>query len=176
MKKTLALATSIAILAGIWTIVVLKVGSFGSIPFVLWPTFIGWAAFFYLGANGTGMRNGLIQLSTGAILTGLFIWLYAALKVTDPNFIVLGIFVFLVAWPITALSGFNNLWAAVPAGFCGAAAWFGVSGMLPTAAPVTVTIATLIPLFCGEILAWLSLWIVGVLMPEKKAVVGAARA
>ena len=174
MKKTLALATSIAVLAGIWTVVVLTVGSFGSIPFVLWPTFIGWAAFFYLGANGTGMRNGLIQLFTGAILTGLFIWLYASLKVSDPNFIVLGIFVFIVAWPITALSGFNSLWAAVPAGFCGAAAWFGVSGMLPTATPLTITIATLIPLFCGEVLAWLSLWIVGALMPEKKAVTAAA--
>jgi len=170
MKKTLALATSIAVLAGVWTVIVLKVGSIGTIPFVLWPTFIGWAAFFYLGANGAGMRNGLIQLSTGAILTGLFIWLYAALKITDPNFIVLGIFVFLVAWPITALSGFNKLWAAVPAGFCGAAAWFGVSGTLPIATPLTVTIATLIPLFCGEVLAWLSLWIVGTLMPEKKTV------
>lgn len=174
MKKTLALATSIAVLAGIWTIFVLNVGSIGSIPFILWPTFVGWAAFFYLGANVAGMRNGLVQLSTGVILSGLFIWLYAALKLTDPNFIILGIFVFIVAWPITALSGFNNLWAAVPAGFCGAACWFGVSGMLPTASPLIVTIATLIPLFSGEVLAWLSLWIVGVLMPEKKATAVAA--
>jgi hypothetical protein len=36
-----------------------------------------------------------------------------------------------------------------------------------------VTVATLIPLFCGEVLAWLSLWIVGVLVPEKKAVAAA---
>ena len=170
MKKTLALATSIAVLAGIWTVVVLKIATIGSIPFVLWPTFVGWAAFFYLGANLTGMRNGLVQLSTGAILSGLFIWLYAALKVPDPNFIVLGVFVFIVAWPITALSGFNNLWAAVPAGFCGAACWFGISAMLPTASPVIVTLATLIPLFCGEILAWVSLWLVGVFVSEKKAV------
>jgi hypothetical protein len=167
MKKTLALATSIAILAGIWTIVVLNVGSLGSIPFVLWPTFVGWAAFFYLGANGAGMRNGLVQLFSGAILSGLFVWIYATLKVTDPNFVVLGIFVFIIAWPITALSGFNSLWAAVPAGFCGAATWFGVSAGLPKADPLTVTLAALIPLFCGEVLAWLSLWIVGMLMPEK---------
>ncbi len=168
MKKTLALATSIAVLAGIWTIVVLNVGSLGSIPFVLWPTFVGWGAFFYLGANGTGMRNGLVQLFTGPILCAVFIWIYGALKVADPGFIVLGIFVMILAWPITALSGFNSLWAAVPAGFCGAACWFGVSAAFPKADLLTVTIATLIPLFCGEVLGWLSLWIVGMLMPEKK--------
>ncbi len=169
MKKTFALATSIAVLAGIWTIVVLNVGNIGSIPFVLWPTFVGWAAFFYLGANGAGMRNGLVQLFTGPILCGVFISIYAALKVADPGFIVLGIFVLILAWPITALSGLSNFWAAVPAGFCGAACWFGVSAAFPKADPLTVTIATLIPLFCGEILAWLSLWIVGVLLPEKLA-------
>jgi hypothetical protein len=173
MKKTLALATSIAILAGLWTIIVLKVGSLGPIPFVLWPTFVGWAAFFYLGANGTGMRNGIIQLFTGVILSGLLVWLYATLKVPDPNFIVLGIFVFIIAWPITALSGFNSLWAAVPAGFCGAACWFGVSAAFSTASPLIVAIAAMIPLLCGEILAWFSLWIVGVLMPEKKVAVHA---
>jgi hypothetical protein len=167
MKKTLALATSIAVLAGLWTIIVLKVGSFGSIPFVLWPTLIGWAAFFYLGANGKGMVNGLVQLFTGAILSGMLIWLYATLKIPDPNFLVLGLFVFIIAWPITALSGFNKLWAAVPAGFCGAAAWFGVSSAFPAISPFTVTVASLIPMLCGEILAWLSLWIAGVLVPEK---------
>ena len=169
MKKTLALATSIALLAGLWTILVLKVGTIGPIPLILWPTFIGWAAFFYLGADLKGLRNGLIQLSTGAILSGLLIFLYATLKLTDPNFIYLGIFVFIIAWPITALSGVNKLWAAVPAGFCGAGAWFGVSAALATASPMTVTLAALIPLVCGEILAFLSLWIVTKMMPEKKA-------
>ena len=71
-------------LAGIWTIVVLNVGHFGSIPFILWPTFVAWAAFFYLGANGTAIRNGLVQLFTGAILSGLFVWIYGLLKVNDP--------------------------------------------------------------------------------------------
>jgi hypothetical protein len=98
------------------------------------------------------------------------------LKVADPGFIVLGIFVMILAWPITALSGFSSLWAAVPAGFCGAACWFGVSAALPKADPLTVTIATLIPLFCGEVLAWVSLWIVGVLMPEKKPAAASMKA
>ena len=93
MKKTLVLATSIAVLAGIWTVIVLNVGTLGPIPFVLWPTFVAWAAFFYLGANGLAIRNGLVQLFTGAILSGFFLWLYGLLKFNDPSFIWLGIFV-----------------------------------------------------------------------------------
>jgi hypothetical protein len=148
-----------------WTIVVLNIGSIGPIPFVLWPTFVGWAAFFYLGASGGGMRNGLIQLVAGAILSGVFIWLYGALKLSDPNFIVLGIFVIIIAWPLTALSGVSKFWAAVPAGFCGAAVWFGVSGLGKD--PLTTTVAAIIPMLCGVLLGWFSLWIVGVLMPAK---------
>jgi hypothetical protein len=169
VKKTLLLATSIAVLAGIWTVIVLNVGAIGSIPFVLWPTFVAWAAFFYLGANGTAIRNGLVQLFTGAILSGLFLWIYGLIKVNDPAFIVLGIFVVIIAWPLTALSGVSKLWAAVPAGFCGAACWFGVSAANGTVGPWVVTIATLIPLLCGMFLGWLSLKIVTILMPEKKA-------
>ncbi len=166
MKKTLVLATSIAVLAGIWTVIVLNVKAFGSIPFVLWPTFVGWAAFFYLGANTDAMKKGTIQLWTGAILSGLFIWIYGLLKFNDPAFIWLGIFVVLIAWPLTALSGVNKLWAAVPAGFCGAACWFGVSG--GGTGPWVTTIATMIPLLCGILLGWLSMWITNLVVPDKK--------
>jgi len=47
---------------------------------------------------------------------------------------------------------------------CGS--WFGVSGLGKD--PLTTTIATMIPLLCGLLLGWLSLWIVVKLMPEKK--------
>lgn len=168
MKKTLVLATSIAVLAGIWTVIVLNVGTLGPIPFVLWPTFVAWAAFFYLGANGLAIRNGLIQLFTGAILSGFFLWLYGLIKFSDPSFIWLGIFVVLIAWPLTALSGVSKLWAAVPSGFCGAACWFGVSSAAGTLGPWQVTIATMIPLLAGMLLGWLSLALTNVVVREPK--------
>ena len=118
MKKTLVLATSIAVLAGIWTVLVVNIGKFGTIPFVLWPTFVAWAAFFYLGANGDAIKKGLVQLFTGAILSGFFLWIYGMIGFNDPKAIWLGIFVVIIAWPLTALSGVNKLWSAVPAGFC----------------------------------------------------------
>lgn len=163
MKKTLVLATSIAVLAGIWTVIVVNVGAFGPVPFVLWPTFIGWAAYFYLGATGEGSRNAIVQLFTGAILSGIFIAIYSALKLSDPLSIWLGVFVVIIAWPLTALSGVSKYWAAVPAGFCGAAVWFGVSAMGKDA--LITTIATLIPLLCGVILGWLSNIIVRKVLP-----------
>jgi Protein of unknown function (DUF1097) len=166
MKKTLLLATSIAVLAGIWTVIVFNVKAFGAIPFVLWPTFIAWAAFFYLGGTTEGMVKALIQLWFGAILSGIFIWIYASLGMSDPAFIVLGIIVIIIAWPLTAMSAWSKWFSAVPAGFCGAASWFGVSQLGKD--PLTTTIATMIPLLCGLLLGWLSLWIVVKLMPEKK--------
>jgi hypothetical protein len=172
VKKTLVLATSIAVLAGIWTVVVLNVGKLGPVPFVLWPTFIGWAAFFYLGANLEGARNGLVQLCTGAILAGIGVWIYAQLKVTDTNYIVLGLFVVLIAWPITALSGTSKYFAAVPAGFCGAAAWFGCMGVDPD--QLIVTAAAIIPMVCGVALGWISLQLVSVVLPEKASAAAAA--
>ena len=167
MKKTLLLATSIAVLAGIWTVIVFNVKAFGAIPFVLWPTFIAWAAFFYLGGTTDGMIKALVQLWFGAILSGIFIWIYSQLGLNpDPGFIVLGIIVIIIAWPLTAMSAWSKWFSAVPAGFCGAASWFGVSQLGKD--PLTTTIATMIPLLCGLLLGWLSLWIVVKMMPEKK--------
>ena len=167
MKKTLLLATSIAVLAGIWTVIVFNIKAFGTIPFVLWPTFIAWAAFFYLGGTKEGMGKALVQLWWGAFLSGLFIWIYSMLGLkTDPGFIVLGIIVIIIAWPLTAMSAVSKWFSAVPAGFCGAACWFGVSGLGKD--PLTTTIATMIPLLCGLILGFISLWIVTKMMPEKK--------
>ena len=167
MKKTLLLATSIAVLAGIWTVIVFNVKAFGAIPFVLWPTFIAWAAFFYLGGTTEGMVKALVQLWFGAILSGIFIYIYSLLGLNpDPGFIVLGIIVIIIAWPLTAMSAWSKWFSAVPAGFCGAASWFGVSQLGKD--PLTTTIATMIPLLCGLLLGWLSLWIVVKLMPEKK--------
>jgi hypothetical protein len=177
MKKTLVLATVIAVLAGIWTVVVMNVKSFGDIPFVLWPTFIAWGAFFYAGATVDGLVKGLVQFTTGIVLAAAASYIYVSAALTDPNFVILGVFVFVLAWPITALSGVNGFWAAVPAGFMGAAVFFGIyffgnsgvaAGGTAASAPLSA-IAALIPLVCGEVLGWLSVQATGVLAADKPA-------
>ena len=183
MKKTMILATVIAILAGAWTIAVLNIGKFGDVPFLLWPTFIGWGAFFYAGASVDGLVKGVIQFATGIILAAVATFIYTQLAVKDPNFVILGLFVLVLAWPITALSGVPALkgyWAAVPAGFMGAAVFFGVyfyAGTMGVKVDITqASIASFLPLLCGEILAWVSLAITNVLAADKPAPAAAARA
>lgn len=178
-KKLLALATSIAVLAGIWTWLAFTVPNLGGLPFVLWPTFIAWAAFFYAGATVDGMLKGIVQLFTGAIISWIMMTIFVAVNPPAASVpIVLGIFVIIIAWPLTALSGVSKWWALVPAGFCGAASYFGVAGSIDPklAHSFTHLLATLFPLFAGEVLGWLSNYIVAVAMPEKAPVASAKQA
>ena len=105
MKKTLILATVAGVSPGSFTIVVLNIGSFGPIPFALWPIFAAWATFFMVGANGVGSRRGYIQLTCGILLSLILMSGYMALKLNDPLFIWLGLLVFILAWGLVALSG-----------------------------------------------------------------------
>ncbi|OGO40029.1 MAG: hypothetical protein A2Z04_07980 [Chloroflexi bacterium RBG_16_57_9] len=171
-KKLLALSTSIAVLAGIWTWLAFSVPMLGPIPFVLWPTFVAWAAFFYAGATIEGMLKGIVQLFTGAIISWIMISIWVAMGAPGPVPLVLGIFVIIIAWPLTALSGVSKWWALVPAGFCGAASYFGVADNAALVAAkqawtFTHLLATLFPLLAGELLGWLSNYIIVVAMPEK---------
>lgn len=182
MKKTLVLATVIAVLAGVWTTLVMNVKPIGDIPIVLWPTFIAWGSFFYAGATVDGLVKGIVQFVTGIVLAAVASYLYlhiGTLSKDDSNFIVLGIFVFVLAWPITALSGVKALqgfWAAVPTGFMGAGVFFGIfffgnaGAQGPNPSEFTSAIAAIIPLVCGEILGWVSLQVTNLLAAEKPAV------
>ena len=171
-KYLLILSTSIGALAGIWTWLAFSLPNLGPIPFVLWPTFIAWAAFFYAGATVDGMVKGLVQLFTGAILSWITMMIFVALNVPAAAVpVVLGIFVGIIAWVLTAISGLHKLWSLVPAGFCGAACYFGVA--VPAAHSVTHVLATLFPLAAGELLGWLCVTLAA---PAKAPVANAVRA
>ncbi len=187
MKKTLILATVIATLAGLWTMLLFNVKSIGDLPLILWPTFIAWGAFFYAGATVDGAVKGIVQFTTGIAVAAVASYIYlhvGTLAADDPNrgFIVLGVLVFILAWPITALSGVAALkgyWAAVPAGFMGAAVFFGifffgnsaVAAGGTSASELSSAIVGFIPLASGLVLGWLSLQITNVLAAERKTAV-----
>lgn len=149
MKKTLILATVAGVLAWIITIVVLNIGQFGAIPFALWPIFAAWATFFMLGANGAGARKGIIQMACGILLSLVLMAGYVALKLNDPMFIWLGLLVFFLAWILVAISGLHPELSACPAGFVGAAIFFGLMAGNPKLSLVEVTIGSLIPAAVG---------------------------
>jgi hypothetical protein len=171
-KQLFALSTSIGVLAGIWTAFAVAVPMLGPMPFVLWPTFAAWATFFYAGASVDGMLKGLIQLFTGAILSFILMSAFVALGAPGPAPLVLGIIVMLIAWTLTAISGVSKWWAQVPAGFCGAALYFGVAGTpaLVEAKQVWTSmhlLATLFPILAGQMLGYLSNYLASFAQPMK---------
>lgn len=173
MKKTLILATVAGVLAWILTIVVLNIGSFGPIPFALWPIFAAWATFFMVGANGTGSRRGFIQLTCGVLLSLILMSGYVALKLSDPLFIWLGLLVFILAWGLVAISGLHPELSVSPAGFVGAAIFFGMMGGNPNLSLVQVTIGSLIPAAVGLLLMGpLTMWINAKVQPKPAAAAG----
>jgi hypothetical protein len=168
-RQLTALATSIAALAGVWTGIAFAVPMLGPVPFVLWPTFVSWAAFFYAGANREGLRNGAVQLATGAAISFAVMSVYNMAGAPGPAPLAFGLLVFAIAWPITMLSGVHKMWAQVPAGFLGAAAYFGVSAAVPADmawGPLHLA-ATLFPLMAGEMLGYASSTLAAMAAPAK---------
>jgi len=172
-KHLLALATSIAALAGIWTWFALSVPTLAGIPFVLWPTFVAWAAFFYAGATTEGMLKGIVQMLSGVVLSWIMMTIFVAANLPPAWVpIILGVVVLVIAWTLTVLTGLHKWWTQVPAGFCGAAAYFGVASAIPAvqAHSLTHLFATLFPLLSGELLGWLSASLVALALPARAAV------
>ena len=169
MKKTLILATVAGVLAWILTIVVLNIGSFGTIPFALWPIFAAWATFFMVGANGTGARRGYIQMAFGIVLSLVLMSGYVALALTDPLFIWLGLLVFFLAWILVAAGGLHPELSVSPAGFVGAAIFFGMMAGNPKLSLVEVTIGSLIPAAVGFCMGLLTMWFNAKAQPKEAA-------
>ncbi len=169
-KYLFVLSTSIAALAGIWTWLAFTTPTLGTIPFVLWPTFIGWAAFYYAGATVEGMIKGTVQLVTGAVLSWIMMMAFVAGNFPAASApAVLGAVVFVIAWLLTAATGMNKWWALAPAGFSGAASYFGVGSAVSAAQAHTSVhiMATLFPLVAGELLGWVSAALAAPALPGK---------
>jgi hypothetical protein len=167
MKKTLILATVAGFLAWAITIIVLKVGNLSAtIPFALWPVFAAWATYFFLGANNTGARRGAIQMACGILLSWIEMRIYVALGLSDPNFIWLGLIVFFLAWILVAISGLHVEFSACPAGFVGAAIFFGMMAGNPKLSFEELTIGSLVPAGIGFCMGLLTMWFNGMFQPK----------
>jgi len=98
--------------------------------------------------------------------------IYVALGAPGPAPLVVGFIVMVIAWTLTAVSGFNKWWSQVPAGFCGAALFFGVSTTPALVEGKQVwtslhLLATLFPILAGQMLGWLSNYLASFAQPEK---------
>jgi hypothetical protein len=135
------ISLSIGVLAGIWAYVSI---TYGILP---WPCFVGWAIYFFLGANKDALVKAIPPVLVGLFLTWLTLFINTAIK---GNTLVLSILVVVLAFLLTFMMNISWL-AAAPAAFATAAIYFAVGD------PVKV----IIPLGAGLILGYISTWIPG---------------
>ncbi|MBP1761617.1 MAG: hypothetical protein H6Q64_1159 [Firmicutes bacterium] len=140
--QLLPISLSIGILAGIWTFVSATYG------ILTWPTFIGWAIFFFLGANKEALVKAFPPVLAGLILGYLTVLVNTALH---GNTLILAILVAVLAFLLTFMMNISWL-AAAPSAFAATATYFGVGDPIKAA----------IPLIIGLLLGYISVWIVDI--------------
>jgi len=140
--QLLPISLSIGILAGIWTFVSATYG------ILTWPTFVGWAIFFFLGANKDALVKAFPPVLVGLILGYLTVVANTSL---NGNTLILAILVAILAFLLTFMMNISWL-AAAPAAFAATATYFGVGDPIKAA----------IPLIIGLLLGYISVWIVDI--------------
>lgn len=139
--QLLPISLSIGILAGIWTYVSI---TYGLLP---WPAFVGWAIFFFAGANKEALTKTLPPVIVGLVLGYATVQLNTALA---GNTVILSILVVVLAFLLTFMMNIPWL-ATAPAAFAMVAVYFGVGDPLKAG----------IPLIIGLLLGYVSVWIPG---------------
>ena len=145
--KLSPISLSIGILAGIWTYVSITYGM------LTWPTFVGWAIFFFLGANKEALIKAFPPVLVGLGLGYLTIVVNTALK---GNTLVLAVLVTVLAFILTYMMNVSWL-AAAPAAFAATAVFFGVGDPIKAGTPLII----------GLLLGYISVWIVDILVKQK---------
>ena len=140
--QLLPISLSIGILAGIWTYVSI---TYGLLP---WPAFVGWAIFFFAGANKEALVKTIPPILVGLALGYLTILANTAL---NGDTLILALLVVVLAFILTFMMNISWL-ATAPAGFAMVAVLFGAAGD-----PVKAGV----PLIIGLLLGYVSVWIPG---------------
>lgn len=135
------ISLSIGILAGIWTYVSMTSG------LLTWPAFVGWAIFFFAGANKEALVKALPPILVGLALGYGTVLVNTALK---GDTLILSILVVVLAFLLTFMMNIPWL-ATAPAAFAMVAVYFGVGDPLKAG----------IPLIIGLLLGYVSVWIPG---------------
>jgi len=139
--QLMPLSLSIGILAAIWTFVSAEFG------ILTWPAFVGWAMFFFAGANKESLTKNIPPMFSGVILGFISIKVLTAMGGGSATLAVLvGIIAFIMTFMINI-----PLFATAPAAFAACATYFGVGD----------PIKAVIPLFIGLILGYISAEIPG---------------
>lgn len=136
MSKLTALALSIAVLGGVWTLIALN--PLAGIA-IVWVGFIAWACYFHTGGDTAALQKTIAGMSYGAVIAAIAL----ALVVSDPTgdlgsleIIEIPLIIAITVFALVIVAGVNLL-SVVPANVYGYAATAGLALSTNTAANAT---------------------------------------
>lgn len=132
MSKLTALATSIAVLGGVWAFLALN--PLASIALV-WVGFIAWGCFFHSGGDGAALQKTIAGMIFGAIMAGIALYVVSSGMVGGLGALGAPLVIAITVFPLVAVAGMNLL-SVVPANVYGYAATAGLALTAGTAANV----------------------------------------
>ncbi|HSI43030.1 MAG TPA: DUF1097 domain-containing protein [Methylotenera sp.] len=130
MSKLTALASSIAVLGGVWAFLALGPLA-GSV--LVWAGFIAWGCYFHTGGDNAALQKTIAGMIYGAVIAGIALALVVTNPVSLPAAIAAPVYIAVTVFFLVIVAGINLL-SVVPANVYGYAATAGYALSTNTAA------------------------------------------
>lgn len=134
MSQLTALATSIAVLGGVWAF--LALGPLAMLA-VVWIGFIAWGCYFHSGGDNAALTKTIAGMSFGAVMAGIALFLVSSGTLGGLGNLAAPIIIAVTVFPLVKLAGVDLL-SVVPANVYGYAATAGLALTAGTAGNVTM--------------------------------------
>ena len=133
MSKLTALATSIAVLGGVWAFLALN--PLAGIALV-WVGFIAWGCYFHTGGDNAALQKTIAGMSFGAVMAAVALALVSGGVLGGLGALSAPVIIAITVFPLVAVAGMNLL-SVVPANVYGYAATAGLALTAGTAGNAT---------------------------------------
>jgi hypothetical protein len=121
MKPLNAIAISVGLLVCGWTFLTF---TYLEPRVMTWITFLTWASFFAAGGGSSGLAKSIASGIVGVLASAAVIWLNTQIGLESHQALALSLLLGILGWFLCAVSALPLL-SCIPAGFIGAAAFFG---------------------------------------------------
>jgi len=133
MSKLTALATSIAVLGGVWAFLALNPLAGAAL---VWVGFIAWGCYFHTGGDNAALQKTIAGMIFGAVMAGVALYLVSSGALAGLGTLAAPVIIAVTVFPLVALAS-SNLLSTVPANVYGYAATAGLALTAGTAGNVT---------------------------------------
>ena len=133
MSKLTALATSIAVLGGVWAFLALN--PLAGVALV-WVGFIAWGCYFHTGGDNAALQKTIAGMTFGTIMAAIALALVSGGALGGLGALAAPVIIAITVFPLVAVAGMNLL-SVVPANVYGYAATAGLALTAGTAANAT---------------------------------------